>query len=304
MDEIGDLCYSSPVFELLKKQFPDANLTLWCRPFAVGLIQHDPNIDHITTDEKSLTGDYDLIVDLRGKWKGLFYAFKNRPAFRVDRGTVRLKNKRKGNHPHEMMTNVEIIEPLLHFEPTDIHPVIYNSKEDSETAQQFLSVNKIKKFAVMHTEARRALRQWPAEKFSAAAAYMHDRYNVEIIFAGDKNDIGNISSIQQQIPFKTFSVAGELGLGAFSALVAKAEIYIGNESGPLHIASVNNIPCIGLYGPGEPYVFYPLSKKSAVIHHILECNPCDQIHCVHPENPCIKRISLEEVVNKIKEFLN
>jgi heptosyltransferase-3 len=260
-------------------------------------------VDQVVTDEKALSGKYDLIVDLRGKWKGLFYAFKHRPLLRLDRGTVRLKNKRKGAHPHEMTTNVEIIAPLLSEPLPPLNPRLYTSEADQQAATSYLQANSLTKFAVLHTGARRVLRQWPGERFAIIAQLLHDQYGFEIIFAGDNNDTENIAAIRSQIPFPTFSIAGTLGLGAFSALVAKAGIYLGNESGPLHIASTNNIPCIGLYGPGEPTVFYPISKKSAVIHHILECNPCDQIHCVHPDNPCIKRITIEEVREKITGLL-
>jgi ADP-heptose:LPS heptosyltransferase len=58
-----------------------------------------------------------------------------------------------------------------------------------------------------------------------------------------------------------------------------------------------------LYGPGEPFVFYPWGNKTQVIHPILECNPCDQIQCVHPENPCIKRIELMQVITKVENLL-
>jgi ADP-heptose:LPS heptosyltransferase len=51
-------------------------------------------------------------------------------------------------------------------------------------------------------------------------------------------------------------------------------------------------------------VFYPWGKRTAVIHHILECNPCDQIHCVHPDNTCMQRIQLQEVVKKVERLLS
>ena len=106
------------------------------------------------------------------------------------------------------------------------------------------------------------------------------------------------------IPFKIHTVAGEFNLLEFSALVTGAALFVGNESGPLHIASVTGAPSLGLFGPGEPHVFYPHGTKTAFLHHVLECNPCDQVHCMHPENPCIQRITMEEVNNKIEWLLS
>src|SRR6186713_1752480 len=73
-DEIGDLCYSLHVFDMLKKQYPEARITLLCKPFAVSLTRDNPNIDYTTSRTEELTGDYDLIVDLRGSWWSLFHA--------------------------------------------------------------------------------------------------------------------------------------------------------------------------------------------------------------------------------------
>jgi hypothetical protein len=46
-------------------------------------------------------------------------------------------------------------------------------------------------------------------------------------------------------------------------------------------------------------VFYPQHPQSAVIHKVLACNPCDQVHCRYPENPCINRITLDEAKNAL-----
>ncbi len=303
-DEIGDLCYSTPLFELLKKQYPKAYITLWCRSFAVNLVQNDPHLDKVLFNKIELEKHYDLIIDLRGKWVGLKYAFYHQPKYRLERGLVRLKNKRKGQHPHEIQTGFEIIKPLLKVGTTLPDPKIYSSEKDQEEATHFVNKHSLKRFAIFHTGARRELRVWPAERFAAVSIHLKEQYDFDTVFIGDKNDVESIKIIQSQIPFNTFSAAGELSLSALSSLSKSAALYIGNESGPLHIAALSNIPCLGLYGPGEPYVFYPYGKKSAVIHHILPCNPCDQIHCVHPENPCIKRITLEEVNEKISSLMN
>src|SRR5437868_7685275 len=67
-DEIGDLCYSLHVFDMLRAGYPEARITLLCKPFAVSLINGNTKIDHLTSNRNDLTGDYDLIVDMRGSW--------------------------------------------------------------------------------------------------------------------------------------------------------------------------------------------------------------------------------------------
>jgi ADP-heptose:LPS heptosyltransferase len=301
-DEIGDMCYSLHVFDMLKKQFPDAKLTLLCKPFAITLLNNNPDIDHLTSNWNDLIHQYDLIIDLRGSWRSVFFALTHWPKARLDRATVRYNNMKAGKHPHEVLTNLQIVSPVI--EPANQHtaPKIYTSRSDEKKADDFLIDTNVGKFAVLHTGARKALRKW--DKFPELAAYLKKEKQLDIVFTGDKSEMTEIMNLQKQIDFETFSVAGFFNLTELAALIEKADLYVGNESGPLHIAAITGTPSLGLYGPGEPYVFYPWGPKTQVVHHVLECNPCDQIHCVHPDNPCIHRIAMIEVIEKVETLLS
>ena len=90
---------------------------------------------------------------------------------------------------------------------------------------------------------------------------------------------------------------------AFYAFIASSKLYVGNESGPLQLADIAEIPMVAIYGPGVPDVFYPRSARSRVLHEVLDCNPCDQIHCVRPSDRCIDRIGLAAVQLAVNEVL-
>lgn len=302
-DEIGDLCYSLHVFKSLKTQFPNAELTLLCKPYALSLIKNDPAVTKATSNWNDLTGNYDLIVDLRGSSKSNWYALRHLPKIRVDRGTIRYINMLKGTHPHEVTTNLQVIEPLLSDENKIHQPEFFFDGDELKKATNFLSQNSISQFAMLHIGARRELRRWPIKKYAALAEYLKKQRQLDIVFCGDKSDSNSIGQIQGMISFATFSVAADFSLSEFSGLVSKANLFVGNESGPLHIAAVVGTPSLGLFGPGEPHVFYPQGKKATFLHHVLECNPCDQVHCVHSDNPCIDRISMEEVKEKVEWLL-
>jgi len=122
---------------------------------------------------------------------------------------------------------------------------------------------------------------------------------------GSIADREEMDQIRAMIPFQTWSVAGRFSISAFAALVSKASLYVGNESGPLHVAAAGNVPTIGVFGPGEPVIFYPFGEKTAYVHHVLECNPCMQEvdECKYAENPCISRVRVEEVIQKMNELV-
>jgi len=85
-------------------------------------------------------------------------------------------------------------------------------------------------------------------------------------------------------------------------LLAEAHLMVGNESGPMHLAVAAGCPTVGLFGPGEPEIFSPKVPFFRALHKKLPCNPCGQVRCVLPDNPCMNRIPVEEVMQAVLEL--
>ncbi len=111
LDEIGDMVYATPLFQILKEAFPQSEITVWCKPAASGILENNPYIDHII--HAPPTGRFQLWLELRGNHISLFRSLISLPGFRFDRASVRLRNKLKGGQKQELFTNLEIIKPLL-----------------------------------------------------------------------------------------------------------------------------------------------------------------------------------------------
>ncbi|MBU6324565.1 MAG: glycosyltransferase family 9 protein [Bacteroidetes bacterium] len=300
LDEIGDMATCTHVFALLKKRYPEARLSVLCKPFNRELLAHDPHVDEILTDVAQWNRRFDLVAELRGTWNTFFKSLRYLPKLRVDRATVRFAQR--GKQAHELQTNFRIVEPLLRgipFEPAQLYP---GTAAEQETGA-WLHNNVNGPFAVLHTGARRELRRWPAERFAALARQLHAQYGLSIVLPGgpDEQEALQALAATMEVPVQVFPA--QFSLNHFAALCVKAALFVGNESGPLHIACAMNAPVVGIYGPGVREVFYPWSERNALVHHVLECNPCDQIHCVYPDSPCIRRASLEEVLDAVKQVM-
>ncbi len=304
-DEIGDMITALPVFSELRRQFPSARITLFCRPLMNEFLKNDPNIDLLVNDFNELSGNYDLIIDLRGDYKTIKYAIQIFPKYRLDRGSIRIRNKINATqHAHEVFTNLNIIAPILDEIPQNPQIKLYTDKRNEAVATLFLQRNCINnRFAILHISARKKLKRWSVDKFIALATWLKHTKNLDIVFVGDNLERIDIDRMQKKIPFATYSFAGEGNLLDYAALASKCAIMIGNDSGPMHIAAAMGVPVLGLFGPSEPHLFAPYGEKATYIHHKLSCNPCDQINCVHPNNPCMNRITVEEVLEKIEYIL-
>jgi ADP-heptose:LPS heptosyltransferase len=301
-DEIGDLVNVTPALASLRKQYPAAEITLVTQRFGLNLLKHCPDINRVTDDYSSLTGRYDLLIDLRGTPKSTWFAIKKRPAIRLDRGSVRFRNRQNGKHRREIETNLQVIEPVVDACNIIHDPVLTVSDDERKEAENFLSSENIRKFALFHTGARRILKKWPLERVAEIMKVLHEQYGLEPVIVGDQTDSEDLEMLQPMVPFTIHQAAGKISLLTFAAMCERATIFIGNDSGPFHIAAAMGTRSLALFGPGDP-VFHPHQANAALIHHILECNPCDMVHCKYKENPCIQRITTDEVSRKIKDML-
>ena len=308
LDEIGDMANAVAVFAQLKSAFPQAKIDVLCKPFVKTLIEFDPNIDRIIFDESELTR-YDIWVELRGNWKTLFYSIWKTKKYRVDRGTIRFKQR--GNQLHETITNSRIIEPIfrdfckkMDESFLQIPPKLYTNQGHIDTAKLRLEeLGVLGKFVVVHPAARKKLRQWSPKKFEAIAVYLWEKHQIETVIMGTQDEVSILDEIQQQHSFVKSWVSND-SLLVFYEVVCNSEFFLGNESGPLQIADLSGKPVIGLFGPGVKNVFYPRQNvQSKVIHNVLDCNPCDQVQCVQ-EVPCIELIATIDVIHSIEEVLS
>jgi ADP-heptose:LPS heptosyltransferase len=327
-DEIGDMAAAVHVFGTLKSAYPDAKLTVLCKPFVASLIAGDPAVATVITDIEDWRERYDVVVELRGTWKTLWksLALRTMPKYRVDRGWVRFLQR--GDQPHEVVTNERIIRPLLGEGQPIAKRALYPSAEEIAAAQVWsdwaLSVGggaqvdpssnqsegektdapEFAGYAILHTGARRELRRWPLERFVALSKWLLQEKKLVSIWVGTSDEEHQLDeAFALGAAGKKWVAPEGSSLLSFYAFIASSKLYVGNESGPLQLADIAEIPLVAIYGPGVPNVFYPMSARSRVLHEVLDCNPCDQIHCVRPSDRCIDRIGLAAVQLAVNEVL-
>lgn len=302
-DEIGDMTTALHVFELLKGSHPESNISVHCKAFVNDLIKENPFVDEVINHHKDIKfNEFDTIIELRGTSKSFKKISLNRPKIYLGRGIVRYKNK--GNQKHETVTNYEIISPLLKSTHVPVSPRVYPSISAIKESHEFTK-NINNPFFILHVLARKELRQWPINRFASIAEFIHKKYGYTAVLVGAKAEEKQLNDLKIQFPANTQVFCANNGLLGFASLCEKAKLFIGNESGPMQIAATfDSLPLIALYGPGVPNVFYPIGKNKKVIHHVLDCNPCDQVKCVQPENPCINLIEVLDVQDKVEELLS
>ncbi|MBW2974422.1 glycosyltransferase family 9 protein [Candidatus Woesearchaeota archaeon] len=105
----------------------------------------------------------------------------------------------------------------------------------------------------------------------------------------------------------TFNMAGKFTLKQTFCLISRCSLFIGNDSGPMHIAAAMGVKTIGLFGPNLPARFSPFNKRSIAIYKKMPCSPCINVHkgqvpeCLYPSTgrdyrKCMKAIKVSDVI--------
>lgn len=86
-------------------------------------------------------------------------------------------------------------------------------------------------------------------------------------------------------------------------MISESTVYVGADSGPLHLASLTNTPLVALYGPNLPEISGPWREKNVtIIRRPMPCQPCKQKKCIYGIIPCMKNITLDETYEAIIRY--
>ena len=156
---------------------------------------------------------------------------------------------------------------------------------------------------VLHPGGRVPLKQWPSAKMGQLAKWLADDMGVAVVLAGSEKDTEEIRIIRRAsgyaLPWFT-----DLSLGELSALLTLARLLVCNDSGPMHMAGVLDVPTVAMFGPSDPLLWAPVgSRKRIVTCAPMECMPCDQKNCPRHGDHCMMRIEVNEVKSAVKRLL-
>ena len=135
---------------------------------------------------------------------------------------------------------------------------------------------------------------WPPERFAVLADRMISECGADVIFFGTPGEKEIASHILAAMKSPAISLAGETSMRDLAALFASCSVFIGNDSGAMHVAAAAGIPVIGIFGPTDPEGTAPVTEQFQLIREGVSCSPCFLRRCP-VDHRCMKRISVNFV---------
>jgi len=147
----------------------------------------------------------------------------------------------------------------------------------------------------IHAGARPPARRWPPARFAAVADDLSRRYDARIILIGGPGEEETVATVAERMSARALNLAGRTSLGGLAALLARLDLFIGNDSGPAHLAEAAGAPTVRLFGPADVDRWAPLDRAwHAVVRHPVACSPCEYWECPI-DHRCLRRIAPADV---------
>ena len=158
---------------------------------------------------------------------------------------------------------------------------------------------------VIHAGAPLLLKRWSSQKYVDLIKTLLRDYPAKIFLIGGKDEYELSNKILEAVnDNRVINLTGKLTLAELAYLLKRSQLFIGNDSGPMHIASACGTKVIGLYGPTDPERFGPYGGNCIALRMEDKCPPCAKDECKFKNYRCVDQISVDDVINVIKDLLN
>lgn len=303
---IGDAVLSSGLIKLLSDQIPNARFTIVAGPLAAPLFAHVPGLDRVIVMEKGKGKGHwfklwnqvrhrkwGLVVDLRGSATALFLRRDKRAIWK----------KTPGEPVHKVVDAARVLK--LEGEPPA--PYLYITPEVEALADELLGQGG--PILAVGPAANWIGKVWPIERFAQTAAQLLDKDGPlaggRLLILGGPEDTRMVEELRMaSARGRTIDLTGKVDLLTAYACLKRASLFIGNDSGLMHIAAAAGCPTVGLFGPSDERRYGPWGDKAVAVRGP---RTFQQFKAIDPElSQAIRHMSdlpVPTVVRAAKELL-
>lgn len=262
---IGDAVLSSGLIKRLSDEIPDARFTIVAGPAAAPLFAHVPNLDRVIALEKSRTGGHwfdlwrqvrqtrwGLVVDLRGSGLSRFISTRRRAIHR-----------RSAAPEHKVLEAARV----LRIEDDPAPPHLFTHPDVEALADELTAG--ARPILALAPAANWIGKTWPVERFAQVAMRLLREpgplQGGRLMVLGGPGD-ERLAAVLRDVARKDFiDLAGNTDLLTAYACLKRARLFVGNDSGAMHLAAASGVPTLGLFGPSDERLYAPWGQNARIV---------------------------------------
>ena len=332
-DRIGDAFLALPTIEALRQLFPAAEITIACSPWNKAVLANNPAIDRLLsleslpdvhhsrlTDFLRLTKikqlasfikvqETEVVVDLQGSPMNVLAMFwsgsKHRLGYRPKVFSFLLTQAASYQRQQPQTEVYFSLAKLLGYTGAMPTAAIQLSTNDLATVNNFSQQQQLTDFIILHLGAGRSYRQWPVANFAALAQRIIDNYpGYKLVVIGGAEDQLLFDKLAAALSAtdRLVNAIGQLNIPASYQLIGQAKLFIGNESGPGHLAAAQGVPTISFMNPWSGINRWQARGPQVNLFY-KSAHYCQGIRCHLEPCPNMLAIAVDEVWATVERLL-
>jgi len=331
LQPIGDVVRATPVVAKLQERYPQSRIDFLIYDRYAELLEGNPRVNEIITlngrfrqenininqilEELKELADrlqekrFDLVVNLHDTTLSGILAYLTKAKeikgvvlnefghFTIPPGWI--------INPHE--SGLNLVEAYLRNVGLDTEGAnleVYLEEEDLAFRDEFLRKEGIgeKELLIgLNPGAAVYSKRWPKEGFAQVGDQLSREYRAKLILFGGPQDKGLADEMVRVMESTPINLVGRTTLKGLAALLERCNLFITNDSGPMHIAAAVNTPMVAIFGSSSLKANSPYGGRYVTLQADLPCVPCGRSYC--EELNCLKSITVEEVLASCRKIL-
>lgn len=341
LSAVGDVIRALPAAKALKQSYPASSVTWVVEEPSKALLESQPEVDEVilfprvrwSKGIKSPKGfwktlgeirkfilnlrhrKFDAVLDFHGIFKSGLIAFLSGSPIRIgfDRRSTQEGNFIFSNVrvtlPEQRISRIEknlALVKRMGVKTEGFDPKLHIPSEDAELVESFfrrLPGPLSRPVIAIHpgTSAKTSYKRWMPVRYSRLADRLIGELGSSVIFTWGPQEFDLVEGIRREMERESILGPRTESLTQLAEVFRRSDVYIGGDTGPMHVASLMGVPVVAIYGPTDPVVNEPFGPHKKVISEV-GCNPCRKRSC--KELNCLKEVTVDDVLNAVKGTLH
>jgi len=333
-DHIGDVLLSLPVATALKKVYPDLRVDMLVQSKVAPLLSSHPDLNAVIScdseDEsgarvgiaglrkKLRSNRYDVAIISHPTCREAFLTFISHIPIRIGSGyraysflfNSRVYEHRKHNLKHESEYNLGLLRPLgidsekLQRPLPEVH-LFPQELEEAKAILKELGVDFDRPLVMMHPGSAGSSLRWPARRFAELSDLIVEQVKAQVLVSWGPGEEDLAKYFLRLVSLRVFSLPKGTDLRSLAGIYKQGTLFIGNSTGPMHLAAAVGLPVIAIFSPikaNSETRWGPLGENHTVFKPPIEaCDDCRGEKCQYFN--CMNRVLPEVVFDRVCDFV-
>jgi heptosyltransferase-2 len=330
---VGDAIMALPALRAVRKRFPDAEIAIAARPYVADIYRDQQICDELVVYDpggihRGLRGREHFASELRARGFGVALLLQNafdaawlawragipeRIGYARDGRSFFLTKAVRVPRPHEIPAHeqyyyLELLRRAGWIDalPNESFITLSVPKENRQRPGAFLCAagarDNALRIAIGAGASYGSAKCWPPDRFADLANRLQAQVDADVILFGTAAEAAVNAAIAAGMRRPPINLTGKTVIADLPAILSHCHLFIGNDSGAMHVAAAVGLPVVAVFGPTDPNGTAPVTPRCAIVQEKPYCSPCFLRRCP-TDHRCMTKITADAVEAASKPWL-